>query len=208
VLCLAGGIVGILLGRGVSVAVTRFLHWPDIAVAARGHCRRCRVGDRRNRVWLLSGLEGFAARPDRRAALRVRRIDFRTYSRESQDRSTGNDEFLGPLDSATTEEPFESDLTGHQNDIVRRSLRLGRTRSRRLEHFFQLFAGAVVVLGDGELEGVFEDRFGFGRTTEGNQRFAELDVDDHPIRFLVAQRAEMFDGVGEPRWRRSKPARD
>jgi ABC-type antimicrobial peptide transport system permease subunit len=30
VLCLAGGIVGILLGRGVSVAVTALLHWPTI----------------------------------------------------------------------------------------------------------------------------------------------------------------------------------
>ncbi|MDB6028993.1 MAG: Phosphonate-transporting ATPase [Verrucomicrobiales bacterium] len=31
VLCLAGGIVGILLGRGASVAVTALLHWPTIA---------------------------------------------------------------------------------------------------------------------------------------------------------------------------------
>jgi ABC-type antimicrobial peptide transport system permease subunit len=30
VLCLAGGVVGILLGRGVSVAVTTLLHWPTI----------------------------------------------------------------------------------------------------------------------------------------------------------------------------------
>jgi ABC-type antimicrobial peptide transport system permease subunit len=30
VLSLAGGIVGILLGRGVSVAVTTFLHWPTL----------------------------------------------------------------------------------------------------------------------------------------------------------------------------------
>ena len=30
VLCLAGGIVGILLGRGVSIAVTALLHWPTI----------------------------------------------------------------------------------------------------------------------------------------------------------------------------------
>ena len=30
VLCLAGGIVGILLGRGVSVAVTAFFHWPTL----------------------------------------------------------------------------------------------------------------------------------------------------------------------------------
>ncbi|HEY3914460.1 MAG TPA: macrolide ABC transporter ATP-binding protein, partial [Verrucomicrobiae bacterium] len=30
VLCLAGGIAGILLGRGVSVAVTVLLHWPTL----------------------------------------------------------------------------------------------------------------------------------------------------------------------------------
>jgi ABC-type antimicrobial peptide transport system permease subunit len=30
VLCLAGGIVGILLGRGVSVAVTALLNWPTL----------------------------------------------------------------------------------------------------------------------------------------------------------------------------------
>jgi ABC-type antimicrobial peptide transport system permease subunit len=30
VLCLAGGVAGILLGRGVSVAVTTFLHWPTL----------------------------------------------------------------------------------------------------------------------------------------------------------------------------------
>ena len=30
VLCLAGGIAGILLGRGVSVAISTFLHWPTL----------------------------------------------------------------------------------------------------------------------------------------------------------------------------------
>ena len=30
VLCLAGGIVGILVGRGVSLAVTALLHWPTL----------------------------------------------------------------------------------------------------------------------------------------------------------------------------------
>jgi ABC-type antimicrobial peptide transport system permease subunit len=30
VLCLAGGIAGILLGRGVSVLITRLLHWPTL----------------------------------------------------------------------------------------------------------------------------------------------------------------------------------
>ena len=30
VLCLAGGIIGIMLGRGVSMAVTALLHWPTI----------------------------------------------------------------------------------------------------------------------------------------------------------------------------------
>jgi ABC-type antimicrobial peptide transport system permease subunit len=29
-LCLAGGIIGILLGRGVSVAVRTLLHWPTL----------------------------------------------------------------------------------------------------------------------------------------------------------------------------------
>ena len=30
VLCLTGGVVGILLGRGVSVAITALLHWPTL----------------------------------------------------------------------------------------------------------------------------------------------------------------------------------
>lgn len=30
VLCLAGGVAGILVGRGVSVAITRILHWPTM----------------------------------------------------------------------------------------------------------------------------------------------------------------------------------
>jgi ABC-type antimicrobial peptide transport system permease subunit len=30
VLCLAGGLVGILFGRGVSIAITHFLHWPTL----------------------------------------------------------------------------------------------------------------------------------------------------------------------------------
>jgi ABC-type antimicrobial peptide transport system permease subunit len=30
ILCLAGGVAGILLGRGVSTAVTAFLHWPTL----------------------------------------------------------------------------------------------------------------------------------------------------------------------------------
>jgi ABC-type antimicrobial peptide transport system permease subunit len=30
VLCLAGGVVGILFGRGASVAITHFLHWPTL----------------------------------------------------------------------------------------------------------------------------------------------------------------------------------
>jgi ABC-type antimicrobial peptide transport system permease subunit len=30
VLCLAGGIFGILVGRGISVAITKLLHWPTL----------------------------------------------------------------------------------------------------------------------------------------------------------------------------------
>jgi ABC-type antimicrobial peptide transport system permease subunit len=64
VLCLAGGIVGILLGRGASIAVTALLHWPTIAVAARGHRRSRGISDCRNCLWLLSRVESFPARPD------------------------------------------------------------------------------------------------------------------------------------------------
>src|SRR5260370_18459632 len=31
VLCLAGGVAGILVGRGVSVVISRLLHWPTMA---------------------------------------------------------------------------------------------------------------------------------------------------------------------------------
>jgi len=35
ILCLLGGAVGILLGRGASMAVRRFLHWPtEISIPA------------------------------------------------------------------------------------------------------------------------------------------------------------------------------
>src|SRR5580765_4384958 len=30
VLCMAGGIIGILLGRGISTAITALLHWPTL----------------------------------------------------------------------------------------------------------------------------------------------------------------------------------
>ena len=33
----------------------------------------------------------------------------------------------------------------------------------------EFLAGAVVVLGDGELKGMFEDRLGFCRMTEGDK---------------------------------------
>ena len=45
-LCLCGGIAGILLGRGISLLVTAFLHWPTemsidaILAAVRGLGRR------------------------------------------------------------------------------------------------------------------------------------------------------------------------
>ena len=71
VLCLFGGALGILLGRGVSLLVRSVMHWPTepslsaiiaaVAVSADG-------GDR---LRLLSGLEGLAAGPDRGPAVRV-----------------------------------------------------------------------------------------------------------------------------------------
>ena len=71
VLCLVGGSVGILLGPrriapgGTAAALAR-RDLPD------GHCRRGPgLGRRRHRLRLLPGLEGLAAGPDRRPALRV-----------------------------------------------------------------------------------------------------------------------------------------
>jgi len=53
------------------------------------------------------------------------------------------------------------------------------------------------MLGAGEFESMFEDGLCFHRTTESDKCLAELDVDDHPFGFLVAERAEVLDGVGE-----------
>ena len=52
------------------------------------------------------------------------------------------------------------------------------------------------MLGDGELEGVFQNWPCFRGATEGDERFAKLDVDDHPVGLLHAERAEMVDGAG------------
>ena len=65
------------------------------------------------------------------------------------------------------------------------------------EEVGEFVAGAVVMLGDGELERVFEDGFGFGGAIEGHEAFAELDMRDHPIRLRAAERVEMFDGIRE-----------
>src|ERR1017187_4213645 len=67
---------------------------------------------------------------------------------------------------------------------------------QRLQQFGQFFTRAVVVLCDGEFERVFQNWFGFHRMTKGDQRFAELNMRDHPFRFLHAERTEMFDSGG------------
>ena len=43
------------------------------------------------------------------------------------------------------------------------------TRLERLQQFLQLLTRAVVVLGDGELQCVFEGRLGFRGPAKGNQ---------------------------------------
>jgi ABC-type antimicrobial peptide transport system permease subunit len=65
VLCLTGGGIGVLLGRGVSILVRSFAHWPtqaSLATIIAAVAVSVGVGVR---VRLLSRLEGFAIRPDR-----------------------------------------------------------------------------------------------------------------------------------------------
>ena len=64
VLCLSGGVAGILLGRGAFHRHHGAAALADHSVPARNHCSRCRFGHGGHRLWLLSRLESFAARSD------------------------------------------------------------------------------------------------------------------------------------------------
>ena len=65
-LCLLGGLIGILLGRGASYCMHRFLDRPtEISIGGGG------VGDGGCGVWILSGVEGVAVGSNRSAKIRV-----------------------------------------------------------------------------------------------------------------------------------------
>jgi hypothetical protein len=86
--------------------------------------------------------------------------------------------------------------------LVRQKLRaqlryVGGRGLQCFQQFFQFLARGVVMLGGGEIEGVFEGGLRFRGTAEGDEALAELDVDDHPVGFFVAESAEVLDGVGE-----------
>ncbi len=69
VLCLFGGAVGILFGRGISVLVRAIMHWPTQLSLPADHRRGGGLGRRGRHLRLLSRLEGLAPGPDRSAAL-------------------------------------------------------------------------------------------------------------------------------------------
>ncbi len=69
VLCLCGGALGIVAGRGTSILVRSIKHWPTEAVADGHHRRRGGLGDRGRGLRLLSRLEGLAAGPHRSPAV-------------------------------------------------------------------------------------------------------------------------------------------
>ena len=71
VLCLVGGAMGILLGRGTSILVRWQIHWPTRSVAVDDRRRRGGLCRRRRRLRLLSRLESLAAGPDRSPAVRM-----------------------------------------------------------------------------------------------------------------------------------------
>ncbi len=65
---------------------------------------------------------------------------------------------------------------------------------QRSEQFRQLRARSVVVLGDGEGEGVSESVAGGDGVVQRPLAFAEEDVDNHPVGFPRRQFAEMIGG--------------
>jgi len=69
VLCLMGGAMGIVLGRGASLMVRVLLSWPTELSLEANRGGGGGVGHGRGGVRLLPGVEGVAARPDRGAAL-------------------------------------------------------------------------------------------------------------------------------------------
>ena len=87
VLCLLGGIIGIVLGRGAVAAAALPPALADRDVARRPSSRPV-VGLRRRRhhLRLLPGLEGVAAGPDRGAAVRVTTRPSNRPSRKRQRR--------------------------------------------------------------------------------------------------------------------------
>ena len=77
VLCLIGGAVGILVGRGGSLLGEFAAPLAGAVLDAGGRAGRRRLGRRRHRLRLLPRLESLAARPDRSAAVRVTSISNR-----------------------------------------------------------------------------------------------------------------------------------
>ena len=69
VLCLLGGVMGILLGRGASASGHRLPALAHGDVHRRHHGRRRGLGERGHHLRLLPGLEGLAPRPHRRPAV-------------------------------------------------------------------------------------------------------------------------------------------
>ena len=72
VLCVLGGAVGILVGRGASVLVRVLARWPTEPSLLGDPRVGLGLGHRRRDLRLLSRLEGVAARPDRSPPLRMR----------------------------------------------------------------------------------------------------------------------------------------
>ena len=74
-LCLVGGVLGILVGRGASILVREIEHWATGVSRAGDRNFRLRRRRRGHCLRLLSRLEGLAARPDRGLAPRVTPAD-------------------------------------------------------------------------------------------------------------------------------------
>ena len=70
-LCLVGGAIGMLLGRGASILVRLENPLADRGIAVDDYRRRGGFRRRGSDLWLLSRLESLAVRSDRSSAVRV-----------------------------------------------------------------------------------------------------------------------------------------
>jgi hypothetical protein len=73
--------------------------------------------------------------------------------------------------------------------------------SQFLKHRPQFTLGILVVLGEGESEGLVQPKLGVGAAAETDEGLAEQDAGHHPIRFLVRAELQVRERFCRPGFR-------